>query len=314
MSGATLSSDFPTTSGAYDRTYNGDWDAVVMKLAGNGGSLIYSTYLGGTLKDNGRGITLSNERAAITGETSSTNFPVSTNAFQSTYGGDPRDSYITMLDVDGRTVDYSTYLGGSDSDREFGIFASGDVTIAVGNTISIDFPTTSGVYDQTFNGGTADGFIVTLRQGPPAPSGPVVQENSVVSSASAGEECNDCVGCSVNSTQGSSGGPINTRTGGYDYTMTDLSFMTTAGELSFVRTYSSLSLDLETNLSPGWTHNQDMRLIFPDDRGGQEGAVLLKSKSANQYSFYEQVDGTYEAAPGIRATLTRISGPRSPTP
>ena len=90
--------------------------------------------------------------------------------------------------------------------------------------------------------------------------------------------------------------------------MTDLSFMTTAGELSFVRTYSSLSLDLETNLSPGWTHNQDMRLIFPDDPGGQEGAVLLKSKSANQYSFYEQVDGTYEAAPGIRATLTRISG------
>ncbi|NOH00462.1 MAG: hypothetical protein HND47_00085 [Chloroflexi bacterium] len=141
-------------------------------------------------------------------------------------------------------------------------------------------------------------------------SGPVIEDKSVASSASAGEECTDCIGCSVNNTQGSVGGPINTRTGGYDYTETDLSFITTAGELGFVRTYSSLTLDLQTNLSPGWTHNQDMRLIFEDDPGGEAGVVLLKSRSANQYSFYEKADGTYEAAPGIRATLVRTSSTR----
>lgn len=141
-------------------------------------------------------------------------------------------------------------------------------------------------------------------------SGPVIEDRSIASSTSAGEECTDCIGCSVNNTQGSAGGPINTRTGGYDYTETDLSFVTTAGELSFVRTYSSLALDLSTNLSPGWTHNQDMRLIFEDDPGGEPGVVLLKSRSANQYSFYEKADGTYEAAPGVRATLVRTSSTR----
>ncbi|MBK7317717.1 DUF6531 domain-containing protein [Candidatus Villigracilis affinis] len=139
-------------------------------------------------------------------------------------------------------------------------------------------------------------------------NGPIVEEQSVVSSASAGDECADCIGCSVNNTQGSAGGPINTRTGGYDYTNTDISFVTSAGELSFVRTYSSLVLSQTTNLSLGWTHNHDMRLIFPSDPGGQEDVVLLKSRSANEYSFYENQNGTYEAAPGIRATLVRNSG------
>ena len=136
---------------------------------------------------------------------------------------------------------------------------------------------------------------------------PSVREESVVSSGDSGEECDDCIGCPVNNTQGTAGGPINTRTGGYDYTTTDLSFVTTAGELSFVRTYASLALDLPTDLSPGWTHNQDMRLIFPDDPGGQPGTVLLKSRSANQYAFFENPDGTYEPAPGIRANLVLTS-------
>ena len=136
---------------------------------------------------------------------------------------------------------------------------------------------------------------------------PEVDDKSVVSSASAGDACTDCIGCSVNNTQGTAGGPINTRTGGYDYTEADLSFVTSAGELNFVRTYSSLALGLSTNLSPGWTHNQDMRLIFEDDPGGEAGVVLLKSRSANQYSFYENANGTYQAAPGIRATLTKVS-------
>ena len=106
-----------------------------------------------------------------------------------------------MLDVDGRTVDYSTYLGGSDSDRGFGIFASGDVTIAVGNTISIDFPTTSGVYDQTLTGEPLTDLLSHSAKGIPLPAVLWFRKILLVSSASAGEECNDCVGCSVNSTR-----------------------------------------------------------------------------------------------------------------
>jgi len=135
-------------------------------------------------------------------------------------------------------------------------------------------------------------------------SGAVIQDKSV---ASSGNESTDCIGCSVNNTQGNVGGPINTRTGAYDYKATDLSFVTSAGELSFVRTYSSFALDLPTNVSPGWTHNQDMRLIFEGDPGGEPGVVLLKSRSANEYYFYKNADGTYQAAEGIHATLIRDS-------
>lgn len=80
-------------------------------------------------------------------------------------------------------------------------------------------------------------------------SGPAVPDEAVASSASSGNQCSDCVGCSVNNTWGNTGGPINKRTGGYDYTVTDLSFVTTAGELNFVRTYSSVATDLSSNLS-----------------------------------------------------------------
>lgn len=307
LSGATLSTNFPTTSGAYDRTHNGDWDAVVVKVASNGESLVYSTYLGSSGKDTGRGIAVVNGRAVITGETTSTNFPVSVDPFQSAYGGSLRDAYITILNSNGRAVDYSTYLGGSGNERGLGISAAGEIVAVAGNTSSGDFPLTSGAYDQSLSGVT-DGYIFTFIPGSGPVNGPVVQEQSVVSSASAGDECADCMGCSVNNTQGTAGGPINTRTGGYDYTNTDISFMTSAGELNFVRTYSSLTLTQETFLSPGWTHNQDMRLIFSDDPGGEAGVVFLKSRSANQYTFYENADGTYSAAPGIRATLVRNSG------
>jgi YD repeat-containing protein len=306
LSGATLSTNFPTTSGAYDRTQNGDWDAVILKISADGGNLEFSTYLGGVDKDNGRSVTLVNDRVAVTGETTSSNFPVTIGAYQGAYGGGLRDAFITIFDVNGRAVDYSTFLGGSVNERGLGIFSKNGILVVSGNTTSSDFPITPGVYDQTF-GGLVEGFVYKFVPEAVVEK-PVIEEKSVVSSASAGDECNDCIGCSVNSTQGTPAGPINTRTGGYDYTMTDLYFMTTAGELSFVRTYSSLALDLPTNLSPGWTQNQDMRLIFPADPGGQEGAVLLKSKSANQYSFYEQTDGTFQAAPGIRAMLARNSG------
>jgi RHS repeat-associated protein len=105
------------------------------------------------------------------------------------------------------------------------------------------------------------------------------------------------------------GGPINTRTGGYEYTMEDLSLSTSAGTLAFKRDYTSSTIANPTKLSPGWTHNHDIRLIMPEDPGGESGVILFKASTANQYTFKIEVNGTYTAPPGLCASLVREPGP-----
>jgi RHS repeat-associated protein len=119
--------------------------------------------------------------------------------------------------------------------------------------------------------------------------------------------------CQVNGTtnsQGEGGDPINTRTGVFSMVLPELSVNTAAGPLLFQRTYSSDETDLPiSSLGPGWTHNQDSRLIFPDDPGGVDYTVLFKAHTANFYPFVKVGNGTFEAYPGVMATLVRNNGP-----
>jgi RHS repeat-associated protein len=110
-------------------------------------------------------------------------------------------------------------------------------------------------------------------------------------------------------TQGT-GSPINTRTGGYNFSVEDLTFPTSAGPLAFRRTYSSMTTDLYTDaLGYGWTNNHTARLIFSDDPEGQPGVVLFKARTSNRYEFIDNEDGTFLAAPGVCGSLTREEGP-----
>jgi RHS repeat-associated protein len=113
------------------------------------------------------------------------------------------------------------------------------------------------------------------------------------------------ISCEV-CTQNHKGGPINTRTGGYDYATTDISIPSTTGEISFERTYSSLGVPLySTNLGYGWTHNHDMYLVFGDyDTTTGVRKVTLKGNSANLYDFF-QTTGSTTLKPynGIYASL-----------
>jgi YD repeat-containing protein len=119
--------------------------------------------------------------------------------------------------------------------------------------------------------------------------------------------------CQVNATsssQGYAGDPINTRTGGFDLILADLSINTSAGPLVFQRTYSSLASENESGrLGFGWTNNHDTRLIFPDQAGGEEGVVWFKAHTANQYRFDILPNGAYRPAKGVLATLVRQAGP-----
>jgi len=132
--------------------------------------LAYSTYLGGTGNgiDEGLAITVDASGSAyLTGDTSSNTFPVTTGAFQATASGN-NVVFITKLSADGKSLVYSTYLGGNQGDygRAIKVDLSGDVYVA-GFTYSGNFPVTSRAY-QTFNGsntgdGGFDAFLTKLN-------------------------------------------------------------------------------------------------------------------------------------------------------
>ncbi|MCK4614481.1 MAG: DUF2341 domain-containing protein, partial [Thermoplasmata archaeon] len=99
VTGYTSSSNFPTTSGAYDTTYNCGYDAFVSKLNSAGNSLLYSTFIGGSGYDEGRGIAVdTNGNVYVTGHTFSSNFPT-VNAYDSSLSGD-RDAFVVKLNAE----------------------------------------------------------------------------------------------------------------------------------------------------------------------------------------------------------------------
>jgi Bacterial Ig-like domain (group 3)/Beta-propeller repeat len=170
VTGATAY-NFPTTSGAFQTGFGGggsapDTDAFVTKLNASGTALVYSTYLGANANDDGYGIAVDGSgNAYITGGTSSSNFPTTSGAFQTIFGGSGQnniDSFVTKLNAGGSDLIYSTYLGGSSADYSNGIALDGSGNAYVtGFTASTDFPTTSGAF-QTVSGGY-DAFVTKLN-------------------------------------------------------------------------------------------------------------------------------------------------------
>lgn len=109
VTGATKSTNFPTTVGAYQTTIGGDNDAFVTKIAADGASLLYSTYLGGIGLDYGFDIALDSDGNAYTCGYTNGHFPTTPGAFQtdSTF----QSAWAAKLSANGSTLVYSTTLG-----------------------------------------------------------------------------------------------------------------------------------------------------------------------------------------------------------
>ena len=78
------------------------FDAFVTKLDATGSRLVFSTYLGGSDDDVGSGIAVDAAGSAyVTGDTTSTNFPTTAGAAQTTHAGGVHDAFVTKLDATG---------------------------------------------------------------------------------------------------------------------------------------------------------------------------------------------------------------------
>ena len=154
VTGYTRSPDFPVTNSSKIQLPS---DVFVTELAANGQKLLFSTFLGGTGRDNGWGIAVdSNGYIDVTGYTLSTNFPLQ-DPYQNEFGGGLiyGDAFVTVYSPTYSIV-YSTYLGGSDDDGAFGLALDSSNNIYVmGRTYSTNFPVLNAVYPTYAGAGDA---------------------------------------------------------------------------------------------------------------------------------------------------------------
>ncbi len=172
VAGKSNSSDFPTTPGAFDPSYNGGddrWggDVFISKLDSNLSTLIASTFLGGPNNDIAAGIAISSsDDIVLTGNTFSAGFPTTPGAIDESYNGGESggDVFISKFDNNLTTLIASTFIGGiyGDVGHDILLDASDNVFIT-GQTFSEDYPTTPGAYDESHNViYTFDAFVSKL--------------------------------------------------------------------------------------------------------------------------------------------------------
>jgi hypothetical protein len=149
IAGWTDSTDFPRTDDALQPESGGFRDVFLVRLDAVTGDLAYATLLGGQYTDHGGGLAVAADGTlCLTGATWSTDFPVA-GAFQPEKAGYPYDTsdlFVTRLSADGRSILWSSYLGGGGDDgrAEIALAPDGDLVVA-GVTDSEDFPGAGGV-------------------------------------------------------------------------------------------------------------------------------------------------------------------------
>ncbi|WP_171025619.1 DUF7948 domain-containing protein [Hymenobacter jeollabukensis] len=199
--GTSSSADYPTTPGAYDRSFNlgtavdpysygmgylipAGTDIVVTRFNANGSALLGSTYLGGSGNDGildpqgaasplahnygdpfrGDIIVDAADNVYLASNTTSGNFPVP-GGFQTTYRT-ASDAVVCKLNPGLTSLLWSSFLGGSGADAAYSLQLGAAGTLFVcGGTTSLDFPTPGTPLHATARGGSADGFVVRIGAG-----------------------------------------------------------------------------------------------------------------------------------------------------
>ena len=166
LAGETYSDDFPTTPGAFDRTFQYDpsyirGDCFATRFSLGATTLDFSTYLGDTAEDICTALAVHSDGSTyLTGKTNSPGFPVTPGSYDTELGY-MTDAFVARLKSDGSGLVYATFLGGYNIDTGAAIaVAPSGAAYVTGDAVAL-FPTTPDAFDTSFNGpgGVPDAFL-----------------------------------------------------------------------------------------------------------------------------------------------------------
>ncbi len=179
VAGVTFSSNITITAAPYQANTNGSGEAFLVKLALEAPLIIYSTYLGGSGTDSANKVLIDPAgRVAIAGTTSSANFPITQNAYQSALGGPnaatppaATNAFLSILDLTlppAQSLVYSTFFGGSVLEVPYSLRLDANGTYYLGGfTLSPDLPVSQNALNTVSDKGGFDGFIALINPSKP---------------------------------------------------------------------------------------------------------------------------------------------------
>jgi hypothetical protein len=310
VTGYTWSTNFPVTVGAFQTTLGGDCDAFVTKLNATGTALVYSTFLGGNVNDQGYGIVVDKSgNVYITGRTGSGDFPLTDGAFQTAFGGGTLNAFVTKLNAAGTALIYSTYLGGAKDDYGRGIAVDGSGNAYVtGWTSSVNFPVTAGAFRTVYGGDWEDAFVTKLN-----PTG-----TALVYSTYLGGSAND-LGYGI-AVDGSGYAYITGGTDSGNFPVTEGAFQTDSGgdgdAFAAKLNPTGTALVYSTRLG-GWYYGNDCSNGIAVDESGN--AYITGSTSSVYFrvtvgAFQTVYSGSYEDAFVAKFTMKAVSITPTPEP
>ncbi len=158
--GKCQSTVFPFPSNSLDTEIGGPVDGLVAKLASDGATLEYASYVGGSASDWVSSCDVRpTGQLSVCGMTLSTDFATTASAVHPNFGGQV-DGFLLRLDADATSIEYSTFLSGTRSSFPYGAEHSEEIQVDAGHSIFLagfcsiaSFPTTPGAYDTTFPNG-----------------------------------------------------------------------------------------------------------------------------------------------------------------
>jgi hypothetical protein len=161
VTGMTHSLDFPVSPDAFDPVGDEAADGFLARFAGNH-SLAYATFFGGSDQEWSFGMALGeNGTVYMTGQTTSSDFPVTDGAFDTSHNGG-LDGFVLKVSEPANDIVFGTFLGGSAYELPFEVDVAADGSVYVTGIVqSADFPTTVGGFDTSLNG-SEDAFLVQL--------------------------------------------------------------------------------------------------------------------------------------------------------
>jgi Beta-propeller repeat len=176
VAGLTFSDGFPVSTNGYQQSYTGGGDGFLSVLNLQAGTLVYSTFLGGSAQDEVKKLVIDPKgQVAMTGYTLSFDFPVTKNALQAGFGG-VSNAFLAILNLQtsqlGVGLTYSTFYGGTGGEVAYDLKLdlAGNYYLC-GYTLSTDLPVTANAMYPASDGAGLDGFIAVINPAAPSASG-----------------------------------------------------------------------------------------------------------------------------------------------